>query len=130
MSELLKKSEENQQAALYLFSKQGWYASSVHCAYYSCIQLMIHALLTVGGKSEKEIEDKTQSGGSHIYYITETRRLIEQKNYSAVKRFNTIKDLASYRIKSDYKNVEITYDISNHATFISQTVVSTIKGIL
>ena len=92
---------------------------------------MIHALLNVGGKTEEEIDEAIKRyGSSHRYYITETKLLIESKDPQAVNRFKKINDLADFRIKSDYKNIEITQDMCHKTAGISQTVYSVIKSVL
>jgi uncharacterized protein (UPF0332 family) len=45
MPQLLKKSNENFQAAQFLL-KKNLYASSIHCSYYSCFQRVKHCLNT------------------------------------------------------------------------------------
>lgn len=130
MGELLKKSEENRQAALKLWSVDSWYAPSIHCAYYSCVQLMIHILMVVGKKDHNvlETEISLSGGGSHVYYIKQVQELLVKNGRAdKVKIFSEIKSLKSYREKSDYKPIAITYDDSEKATSLSDKIYHMLK---
>lgn len=127
MSFLLDKSNQNQFAALKLFDQEKKYAPSVHCAYYSCIQLMIHILITAGKKTETQIQSEIGKGNSHQYYIYQTQNLIKAVLPSEVLKFDEIKDLKSYRTSSDYKNKEITSVDSEKAINIAERINTLLK---
>lgn len=130
-SELLKKSEENRKAALKLWSVEKWFAPSVHCAYYSCVQLMIHIIMTVGGKKYETMESEIGSfrGGSHGYYIQQVQSLlVNSGKANKIKDFSQIKTLKTYRETSDYKPVEVTYDDSDKANSLAEKISKLLKA--
>jgi|SRR6185437_174863 len=122
MPYLLDKSKQNQYAALKLFDTEKKYAPSVHCAYYSCIQMMIHVLIAKGGKTEAQIDSDTQNQSSHKYFIRETENLLKQKSPAEVLKFSAIKNLQQFRVRSDYKNKEITHDNCDEAIKIADKI--------
>jgi len=129
MTHLLKKSQDNHKSALQLFGNYKYYAPSIHCAYYSCVQLMIHILLTAGKKTEKQIDVETQKESSHNYYIREVSELITKLQPGKLVEFNKIKELKKFRRSSDYKDIEITFDDANKATTYSEQINSTLKKV-
>lgn len=115
MSYLKNKSEINLYSAELLY-KNNSYPSSVHCAYYSCVQLMKYIICHQIGidynKQNIEISQlrnqKVKRTGSHNYMIDK----IEDVIYSVDKReaalfVDSIEDLKEFREESDYGNVEI-----------------------
>lgn len=130
MGELLKKAEENRQASLKLWSVNNWYAPSIHCAYYACVQLMIHILMVVGKKEHSVLESEisVSGGGSHVYYIRQVQNLLVNKGkVDKVKMFSEIKSLKAYREKSDYKPIAITFDDSEKAITLSDKIYFMLK---
>ena len=109
MSELKNKSEQNLISAQYLMSK-ACFASSVHCSYYSCVQLMLHILRSDLNKTEAEIDIEGQQEGSfHNWLQGQISFAFLGKN-----SFEDSRTVSSYfgqlkalRVKADYKNVEI-----------------------
>ena len=121
MSYILDKSKQNRYAALKLYDTEKKYAPSIHCAYYSSIQLMIHVLLE-NGYTEQKISEDTKKESSHLYYIKETEALLKVKSLGDIKNFSEIKNLKAYRTKSDYRNIEISSDDCDKAIKIADKV--------
>lgn len=89
---------------------------------------MTHILLTFGGKSETDIDYFTKSASSHSYLIDQIRNILQKRNSASANRIiSKINDLKTLRVKSDYKNHEVTKDEADKATMISQTVNSSLK---
>ncbi|MBP6532464.1 MAG: hypothetical protein KA285_04220 [Bacteroidia bacterium] len=124
MSYLLKKSNDNFNAALTLSTEpKARFCSSIHCAYYSCLQMIIHILLDQTKKTEIEIRQlANDSKNTHIYYINEVRKLVETRNPKDVLVYKKIDDLKDFRVKSDYHDQPITEQQSSNATGIAQQI--------
>lgn len=107
MSNWLIKSESNFKATNKL-NNESFYYSSVHCSYYSCVQLMYHLLSFYLKKTEHEISVESHAGslaekGLHIWLIKTVFN--EFKNSTDANSFNSnINDLKTLRGKADYKN--------------------------
>jgi hypothetical protein len=112
VSHLKNKSDQNIASAQYLIVKNH-YASSVHCSYYSCVQLMLHILRSHFKKEEVDIEKESQvgssdEGGFHNWLINYIRQQFFLVNNVDCRDFNSlINQLKLKRIKSDYRNAEI-----------------------
>jgi hypothetical protein len=129
MTYLLQKSDQNFEASLSFISGDKSHCSAVHCAYYSCLQLMIHILLTYSGKNEKDIYDAARNdGSSHKFYIREVGNLLENRNRGAILEYNKIEDLKNYRVKSDYKNVPVSLNDLGKAIDLAQKIRSILKS--
>lgn len=129
MSVLLDKSKENGFAALKLYDPEKKYAPSVHCAYYSCVQLMIHIIHKKEKISFEEIElncnawtrDPVNSGGAHMYYISRIKELLKDPKLKVVlPDFMQILDLKRFRVQSDYKPIVIDESLCNKAITLSE----------
>lgn len=111
---LKQKSDENIQASQLLI-KQCLYASSVHCSYYACVQLMLHILrshLKLTEEKIKEVQDEGAKthGGFHAWIIAEMafHLLKKQNKYITAKDFRDgIEDLRRLRRDADYENKTI-----------------------
>jgi hypothetical protein len=122
MSYLLIKSNDNFNAALILSNKENKYCSSIHCAYYSCLQLIIHILLIETKESAEDVRREAVSQNSHIYYINEVRKLVENRNPKDVLVYKKIEDLKDFRVKSDYHDMPIDESQSSRAAGIAQQI--------
>lgn len=103
---LLKKSEQNIEAAELLISNK-FYASSVHCSYYSCLQLMTYIVLTEDVMTESQLE---KSKRSHEDLITITYDFLRERTddfYESRQIKNKISDAKGSRKRADYQNSEI-----------------------
>jgi len=112
--------------------KQGLFASSVHCSYYSCIQKMLHILRSDFKKTEEEIDSESKLGskdesGFHNWLINLFTREFFTRNFVEGREFsNFIGQLKGFRIKSDYKNDKINPTIAKN----SLDLANQINGIL
>ena len=112
MSFLIDKSEQNIKSAdLLIINKH--FASSVHCSYYCCIQLMLHILRTDFNKTEEEIDIESKKGskdesGFHNWLQNIILREFFIRDFNLGRDFNNyIGSLKGARIKADYKNIYI-----------------------
>ncbi len=119
---LLIKSKENIESAWFLI-EEGKNSSSVHCAYYSCIQVLKHIVLHILKKSEATIDAESKAeGGSHLYLIKSVIRDLKSKGHNVVNLNNNFFDLKDLRVISDYKDVQITASKSNTAYGIAKLI--------
>jgi hypothetical protein len=106
MSFLLNKAKQNISVANDLITGAKYYAPVVHCSYYACIQLIIHVLLQ--NTTEEDLKIKKTGLASHEYYIKEIIKVLDAKDPLTSTKFNkSITQLRSFRIQSDYSNIEI-----------------------
>lgn len=110
-SQLLNKSKLNFASAEYL-QKINHYCSTVHCSYYSTLQLIKHILLYRVGKSESEIsvELNATNEGSHEYTINQVIKHLKANNKDWRSVNTDILQLKKLRVKADYKDIEIDFD--------------------
>ena len=104
---LLDKSQSNIEAAELLHDEE-FYAPSVHCSYYSCIQLMRHVIFNKFGEDEMEFDGRpeVQSNGSHNFLISYLRDKID--NPVNGRSFSeNIRRLKNHRINADYKQMNV-----------------------
>ena len=99
MNYLKQKSKHNIDAAKFLIDNKH-YTSSVHCAYYSCLQI----LKVICIKREKTIIKNKPVHKQIIDYICE--EIKDDKDRRSFR--NTIYDLKLFREKSDYEGVLIS----------------------
>lgn len=107
MSNWLIKSETNFKATNKL-NNDLYYCSSIHCSYYSCVQMMFHLLSNYLNKTDQQISNESYYGGLaekglHIWLIktvfNEFTDTIDANNFNS-----NINDLRILRGKADYKN--------------------------
>lgn len=115
MSCLKNKSEINISSAELLYNNN-LYASSVHCAYYSCIQLMKYVICHQIGIDYKQQQteisqlkkQKAKRVGSHNYMIDKIEEIMRGVDKKEAALFvELIEDLKDFREESDYGNIEI-----------------------
>ncbi|MFA5832160.1 MAG: HEPN domain-containing protein [Bacteroidota bacterium] len=131
MSHILNKSEQNLKAAgeLILIER---YASSVHCSYFSIIQLYLHALLKEIGITFEEDSDEEHT--LHSNRLSKSKhadafKIIHEKindKHLKFQHYTNFKDLQQFRTSSDYFNTEIKKNSAESA----QNICKNIKGIL
>ena len=124
MTFLFGKSKDNFEASLKLASnEEKKFCSAIHCAYYSCLQLLIHILIEKSSKSAEELNiESKRDKSSHLYYIREVRKLIEKQNKSLILQYNKIEDLKDFRVRSDYQNISISHQQCQQATQLAQSI--------
>lgn len=112
VSYLKEKVEFNKSAAQLLY-EQSYYAPSVHCAYYSCFQLLkilIKEKLHIDYNQQESEILKTTNLGTHIYVQNKILKEISdlEKNTDKFREIRTkLVDLRELRVKADYKNIQI-----------------------
>lgn len=140
VSNLSNKSEQNRISSELLFDK-GLYASSIHCSYYAVFQFMTCKLSECLNIGFDTITQNSKSKGSHKYVIEELIKNIKTKELSVdmdmveknVKSTNIqklkskINDLKSFRVQSDYHNIEINDIKSNKSLELSKEIVKKLK---
>jgi len=128
MDILLKKSASSLQASG-LLKDEEHYASSVHCAYYSCIQLMRHILFNYYNEDETSFDssENTNSAGSHIFLMNELTKRIPNRNFDSRNFKNNFRNIKNYRKNADYKQIVILPIDSNNAYKIALYINNTLK---
>ena len=132
MSQLINKSEINFGSAQFL-QKQDYYCSTVHCAYYSCVQLMRHILVFKIGKTETEIKEEARitKGGSHVYMIDTVFTYLVKINNKDYNTFNTnIVSLKKLRGKSDYEDFMINFDEGRKSIALAESINKILKKLI
>ena len=125
MSKLKEKSNFNIQAAESL-EGQSLYAPSIHCAYYSCCQLLKYTINEFCGidYQQQAIEISSSKQQSHQYVVNYiTNELKKYVDFQVCRDFKRkIKDLKQFRIESDYENIEINTDKSQQAIGLAKEI--------
>ncbi len=124
---LKTKSEQNIQLADQITTNGSEFASSVHCGYYSCVQLMLHILRSHFGQSDTEIEnnERTQNKSSHNLLISEIGSELKRLNANEFRDFNSkIKQLKGIRNKADYRNEHISKNKALLALAYSKSIIA------
>jgi uncharacterized protein (UPF0332 family) len=110
LSKLQEKSNLNFDAAALLLDK-GLYAPSVHCSYYSCLQLLKFAINDFFGIDYSTLSSNiaTLKTNSHQYIVNFVySELKKNVQIDEARKFkHTIKDLKNYRVESDYHDIDI-----------------------
>jgi hypothetical protein len=123
VSALKNKSEMNLEAAK-LLNERYLCAPSIHCAYYSVLQLMKFAVYESMGisyeKQDQEINalktQKATAKGTHEYLIMKVEdeiRRVDYPNYTDFTR--NVKVLKRFRTKSDYDDEDVFFEQSTKA---------------
>lgn len=120
MGFLRAKSEFNQSSADLLYGHT-YYAPSVHCAYYSCFQLLKYLIkekINISyDQQENEISSDTRlTSHSYVQKIILAEIYKREHDPNVFREVRTkLKDLQELRIKSDYKNIQIDESLSRRA---------------
>ncbi|MBJ2174058.1 hypothetical protein JBL43_07410 [Aureibaculum sp. A20] len=137
MSHLKNKSEINLAAAEVLIERDDFFAPSVHCSYYGCLQYIKSKLNQIGisyQQMNSEISASRQVGvrtlNSHAYPIDLICRKIEEKSDLIYKKSvkDKIKTLKTFREISDYQNENINREKSIAALELSKEIIKLIKN--
>lgn len=76
--------------------------SSIHCYYYSCLQLLNHFLNIHCRYSEKEIRDFANDKESHNKVINLVKTKLDEKGVNALNIFGELNLLKKDRVRADY----------------------------
>ncbi len=126
---LLDKSLSNIEAAEFLHQEE-FYAPSVHCSYYSCIQLMRHLIFNKYGIEETEfdVRPEVQANGSHNFLISYLRDKIDNpingRSFS-----DNLRRLKIYRINADYKQMNVLKDDSTTSISLAKATRTILSNI-
>jgi len=134
LSYIKTKSEINALSAQFLID-QSLYASSVHCAYYSVFQMLIHKLAGFRNISINQLNQLVESANksTHKYVVNEfcvhlrSNSKLGFDTYQLRNLKNEIKDLKQFRVESDYHDKEIDSSKSEQALQKSISILHTIK---
>jgi hypothetical protein len=132
MSVLKNKSDESYIAAKLLIDNKH-FSSSVHCSYYSCIQLMKYILIDLEGKTEDDLlaEQQLNKEHSHEYLINYFIKLLQQNGVYKTYR-NSIGELPKLkvlRVKADYKAINIIEEEAIQAHSLSKKITTDLRHI-
>jgi hypothetical protein len=128
MGHLKNKSELNLGAAE-LLHQYSYYSSAVHCAYYSCIQLMKHSWLNSMGKSDNDLRNlnNSSSQGSHEVLINQIKIFIQSKSQNGRVFNRDILQLKRLRVNADYDEILIDSKKSNESLILSKSSLNILK---
>jgi hypothetical protein len=128
MRHLKNKSELNLGAAE-LLHQYSYYSSVVHCAYYSCIQLMKHTWLNSMGKSDNDLRNlnNSSSQGSHEVLINQIKIFIQSKSQNGRVFNRDILQLKRLRVNADYDEILIDSKKSNYSLILSKSSINILK---
>ena len=131
--QLKSKSEINIDSAK-LLEEKALFPSVIHCCYYGCFQLMKHMLCHKFTLDYEFIDSEVKSSKLTSHPISE-HRYVWNKFESQIKKAkdkrdfsNLVKDLYSFRVKSDYKPIEIGYTESTKARNKADEIITIIKN--
>lgn len=131
MEHLKSKSEINLSAAE-LLHEHSHYPSVIHCAYYSCIQLMKHAWLNTMGKTEEDLRglNSRTREGSHEVLINQMKIFIKSRSREDRDFNRTILELKRLRVDADYLEVSIDSTKSDQSIHLSKSLLNILKKCL
>ncbi|TAG53198.1 MAG: hypothetical protein EAZ27_11200 [Cytophagales bacterium] len=103
MKILFEKSENNIYASKILNDEE-LFASSIHCSYYSTVQLMRHILFNICNEDEKIFDNKLEvkNIGSHNFLITIFTKKLSTKGLKTQDFSKSMRDLKNLRKEADY----------------------------
>jgi len=107
MSVYLDKSQKNIDAADKLINTHKIYIPSIHCSYYSCLQVIIHILYKIEGWDYSQIKAECERAehGSHVAMtkIIKEKIMRDSNNYSFANSVDSnIGKLKELRQNADY----------------------------
>lgn len=111
----LEKSKDSLESAQFLID-EGKNNSSVHCAYYSCVQVLLYILHNEIGLTASQLKNEISQylknkgkGGSHAYYIGRIINDLTNRNSGALSSLNTeLVLLKKARVEADYTPTILT----------------------
>jgi hypothetical protein len=130
MSEFLHKSDQNFTAAEVLMKQHALFASSIHCAYYSCVQYMLHVINTKLSLAvrEKFRLDILYKGSSHKNAIITINKELSVKNREDYKVFQRkVGELKKLREDADYTSIQMISDSSSQSYLTAQSIRTILK---
>lgn len=127
----LKNKSELNLGAAELLHQNTYYSSVVHCAYYSCIQLMKHTWLNAMGRSENDLRNlnNISSQGSHEVLINQIKIFIQSKSQNGRVFNRDILQLKRLRVIADYEEILIDFKKSNESILLSKSALNILKNV-
>ncbi|MFZ4543418.1 MAG: hypothetical protein ACOYOA_05170 [Saprospiraceae bacterium] len=129
MSHLLTKSMQNLESADILINAN-MFSASVHCSYYSCLQLCKHVLISDMGMTFADIEKIANGSSSHksiIKIVYDDLVFIKRKSYAARNLNRNINRLKISRIKADYGDELLEYHDSIYCLKLAKLIITLIN---
>lgn len=127
MKEILRKSTQNISAADLLI-KQGYYATSVHCSYYSVYQTMAYILQYIlGERDAKAWGDPEGSHNNTINRIFQAALGRDKKKARELHKY--ISNLKNNRVTADYYDIIIDPTFSKEAYKSAGMILATLSEI-
>ncbi len=132
------KSDRNIESSTLLLKKD-FPSSSVHCSYYSNIQLMLHILQSDFKKTETTIENESKIGskenkGFHNWIKTFFLTEIKNREHNLPEEDKLARDFSNMhgklkrlRIQADYKNKIIPKTKATKALIIAKSINDILK---
>lgn len=129
---LRSKSEENTKLAN-LAIQETYYAASIHCSYYACLQLMGHIQRSDFGMTDEDVENEQKEikGDSHNLLINKfigklrySSQIPNNQRVNIEELFTTnMRMLRTKRKKADYENKKIGRFEANESLRISNEII-------
>lgn len=119
----IKSNKNTQCARLLLYN--AFPSSSIHCSYYSIVQLMLHVLNKDLNKTEKQIKKESREGskekkGYHNWIKSVIIEELAKRNRRDLRDFNNqFGKIKRLRVKADYENTLTPRQEANDAYNIS-----------
>lgn len=76
--------------------------SSIHCYYYSCLQLLNHFLCDYCRYTERDIGDLANDKESHNKVISHVKEKLNERNINSITVFSELNLIKKQRAKADY----------------------------
>lgn len=129
VSVLLEKSNKSIEVAE-LLDKQKYYATSIHCSYYSCFQVMLHIKFEKFNEKPESIFQRCKDSdtGSHAVVTNEIKKaVIAKKGFEVAQPlFEKILTLKRNRVIADYYDAHVDLAKSSASLSLAKTVRGTL----
>ncbi|HBN6702169.1 TPA: hypothetical protein L3261_001754 [Elizabethkingia anophelis] len=123
----LDKSDETFQSGELLRS-QLKYNSSIHCYYYSCIQITNYLFKVKENKSDSEIRNLFRTENSHNETLNALVGLVGRMNRREIIQY--FNDLKQKRVQADYREFKLNETQSIESKEMSFKFLTLVKSIL
>jgi uncharacterized protein (UPF0332 family) len=109
--------------------RNNFYASSVHCSYYACFQLMMFKLVQNLSITYDDLKNRSKGESSHEYVSNEIMEILTKKSGLTIMQDfkRQYKQLKRFRLDSDYHDILIDSAGSSHALRCSEELLRMIK---
>ncbi len=130
MKILLDKSINSLNASI-LLKQEEHYASSVHCSYYSCVQLIRHILFNKLELDEKSFDNgkNTNQNGSHNHLLSVLSEYLHKSNIDVISLKSDFRIIKELRKNADYKQIIVFQNDCNNAYNLALRINNSLKTI-